>query len=199
MSDLISLEDFKTFLDPDGETNLNDDQLVLLVDGVEAQFLSAAGRAHLPFIATANARVEFHDGTGTQRLYLDYKTLDSVGITGIVLGHDPADPQETLDPTDIDEISYAADSREVLRTDGGQWSRAGRPRVVRVTYNHAADLPDDARLAIFRVSAQVYEQRGREDAKAEKMGDVSSTMAHLALEDPVWTMAVARHSRGLLV
>ena len=195
MSDLLVLATFKTFLTgtvSDAENAV----LISIFEGVEAQFLTAAGRGNLPFIAASTARVEIHDGTGTERLYLDYKIS---GVTEILIGQDPATPSETLDPTDIDVISFSAGSRQILRTDSGRFARAGRARVVQVTYDHQADLPDDARLAILRVSAQVYEQRGREDAKAENLGGVSSAMAHLMDEDPIWLQAVARHSRLVLV
>lgn len=198
MSDLLVLATFKSFL-TGTVADTENAVLISIFEGVEAQFLTAAGRGDLPFIAATTARVEIHDGTGTERLYLDYQIASATGVTSILIGQDPATPTETLDPTDIDVISYSADSRQILRTDGGRFARAGRARVVQVTYDHAADLPDDARLAILRVAAQVYEQRGREDAKTEKLGDLSSAMAHLITDDPIWSQAVARHSRLVLV
>lgn len=198
MSDLLVLATFKTFL-TGTVADTENDVLISIFEGVEAQFLSAAGRGQLPFIAASTARVETHDGTGTERLYLEYPIASATGITAILIGQDPANPSETLDPTDIDVISYSANARQILRTDGGRFAGAGHARVVQVTYDHAADLPDDARLAILRVAAQVYEQRGREDAKSEKLGDLSSVMAQLITDDPIWLHAVARHARFILV
>jgi hypothetical protein len=158
--DLVSLADLQTFLSVSGDDALLTD----LLEHLEALFESETGRAGMPFQDAANDQAEVHDGTGSAHLYLNYpiSNIDSVKI-----GYDESDPIETLDPTDVDELTYTVGHRRLSRTDGGTFGLAGKPRSVHVQYDTQADLPEDAQLAIKRAVAQVYRQRGSEDATFE--------------------------------
>src|SRR3990167_1810671 len=174
MPDLVSLTELKTFL---GVTGATDDTLLTdLLEHVESAFESATGRRGSPFQAAATNVVERKDGTGTEHLFLDYpiSALDS-----IVLGHNSASPDETLTVSNEDQVVFTAGSRRLTRTDGSTWGNAGSPRYIHVQYDTVADLPEDAQMAVKRVVAQVYRQRGSEETSAERIGAYSRDLAHL--------------------
>lgn len=187
MPDLVSLADAKTFLGISASTD--DDLITDLLEHVEALFESETGRTKSPFTAAATARTEVKDGTGLATLYLDYPIS---ALTSVKLGYDSSDPVETLDTSDPDTLTFATGSRRLARTDGGVFGLPEQARYVTVVYNHQANLPEDAQLAIKRMVAQVYRQRGSEDASQEGLSGYTRT---LATSDAFWRMAVAAHRR----
>lgn len=193
MPDLVAVDELKDFLKVTGSS---DDQVLTdLLEHTEDLFESEVGRTDTQFVVASEARTEVHDGTGCADLFLDYPISD---ITTVKIGYDTSDPVETLDPTDIDELTFGAGSRRLTRTDGGIFGLAGRKRYVHVTYDHQDDLPGNAKLAIMRVVAQVYRQRGSEDAKYENVGGYIRSLSHLIAEDPIWQRAVAANQRTVL-
>lgn len=191
---LVSLPDQLDFLG--GDVPATEEPIVqAIIDHVEDLFLKQTNRHERPFLATTDttARVEVKDGTGSDVLLLDYNI--SALATDITLGRDTADLDETLTYNDVDEVVWVAGKRMIQRTDGGVWGAAGSPRYVRVTYKAAADLPEMPQLAIKRIVAQIYRQRGSEDASTESVGGFySRSMAKFGREfvddDPIWLFAV---------
>lgn len=195
MPDLVNRTDLQTFLGVADGTD--DDLLTDLLEHAEAMFESQTGRTASPYTAAQTAQTEVHDGTGLPDLYLDYAIS---ALTTVKLGFDSSDPVETLDPTDIDELTFAVGKRRLTRTDGGLFGRAGKQRYIEIKYNHQADLPEDAQLAVKRLVAQIYRQRGSEDATFEAFGQgqYQRRMANIADEDPLWLRTVAAHRRMVL-
>ena len=195
MPDLVSLADVKTFLSVSGS---GDDTLLTdLLEHLEALFESETGRAGKPFQDAASDETEVHDGTGSADLFLDYPIS---GIDSVTIGFDSSDPIETLDPTDIDELTFTVGHRRLSRTDGGIFGLAGKPRYVHVQYDTLADLPEDAQLAIKRAVAQVYRQMGSEDATFEAFGQgqYQRRLSNIVEDDPLWRRAVSAHRRMIL-
>ena len=193
MPDLVSLADLQTFLELSSGTD--DDLLTDLLDHAEGLFESETGRKNVPFIAAASARSEVKDGTGSAEVYLDYPIND---ITSISLGFDSSAFVETLTPSDPDKVVWGARSRRIMRVDGGIFGRTGQPRYLTIVYDFNADLPEEAQLAIKRVVAQTYRQRGSEDATREKIGPYSRDLSNLVETDPLWRRAVAANTRRVL-
>lgn len=185
---LLPLAEAQAFLDIDDAEDL--EVLALLIDQVEALFLTQANRRERPFVAAQSARTEVHDGTGGALLFLDYPVAT---LTSVKIGASAASPDETLTIADPAVLRYAAGQRRLARVDGGTFGDAGDPRVVHVTYDAQADLPNDALLAIQRVVAAIFRQRGSEDASSERMAGFTADLAKVAESDPVWQMAVAAH------
>lgn len=197
MPDLVSLPELRSFL---GDPPAADDAVIsAILDHVEALFEAETGRASAPFVAAATDRTEVKDATGGRDLYLDYAVAV---LTSVKLGYDPANPAEILDVADKNVLSYAIGSRRLTRNDGGIFGVTGRARYVEVVYNHQSDLPEPAKLAIKRVSALIYRQRGSEDAAEESIGGYSRRMAKFGREfvddDPTWRLAVASCRRLVL-
>jgi len=188
MSDLVSLADQKVFLEIPVATTGDDDLITDLLEHAEDLLESDAGRTETPFKASAAAQTEVHEGTGTRDLYLNYPISD---ITSISLGLDNSDFDETLDPDDPDEVVWGTGKRRISRVDGGRFGLPGRPRFITVVYDHQADLPEVAQLAIKRVVAQMYRQRGSEDATKETIGGYARDLSNLVETDPFWQRAVA--------
>lgn len=187
MADLVTVAKCQDFI---GISQSTDTTLVTdILEHVEALFERETGRSRSPYSAALTARAEVKDGTGTDTLFLDYPIS---AITTVKLGHDSSDPVETLDATDPDTLTFATGSRRLVRTDGGVFGRPGQARYVHVTYNTQADLPDDAQLAIKRVVAMVYRQRGHEDATSESLANHSIDFAR---SDPFWERAVKGNRR----
>lgn len=151
-------------------------------------------RAHAPFSDAIAARTEVHDGTGSDSLWLDYPIAT---LTSVKIGRNPATPDETVTVGDVDVLAVDVGARRVVRVDGGEFGELDAPRVVHVTYDTADDLPADAQLAVLRVIAQVYRQRGSEDASSETVSGYARTMANLAAQDALWLAAVTAHKRGV--
>ena len=184
---LVTLEDLQAYLGIDTDAEL----LQALLDEVEALLVAACDRQDRPFAAAAEAaRTEIHDGTGTATLWLDYPASAADTVTSLVIGRDAEDPDETVD---VSDIFVRAGSRQLRRTDGGRFGCVDDPGVVHVTYTAAADLPADAALAVKRVVAAIYWQRGSEGTSTERVGGYSAELSAVAASDPVWRAAVDRH------
>lgn len=186
---LVTLAEQKTFL---GIAVTTFDTVVQsILDHVEDLLVTQCGRRHRPFSAAQTARAEVRDGTGTDRIVLDYVVA---ALTSVKIGRDSSAPNETLDITDVDVLAYAVGKRTLVRVDGGSFGGRGEPRVVHVTYNAAADLPDFCKLAVKRATALIYRQLGSEDAASESIAGYSRTMAKFGRDfvddDPIWKMAV---------
>lgn len=52
-------------------------------------------------------------------------------------------------------------------------------------------------MAVLRVIAQAFRQRGSEDASSENVSGYARTMANLAAQDELWLAAVRGHKRGV--
>lgn len=140
-------------------------------------------------------------------------------VTSIKLGRSFATPDETLDPTDPEQVMYKVGGTELLRTDGGYWDRStggllswaaggrmnegltpnGPPTMVQVVYTTQDFRPPEAQLAVVLAVAALYNQRGNEGLKSESLGQYSYTLANLTAEEgPVgkaWRDAVEAHRR----
>lgn len=186
---LVTVEQMQEFL---GLEPYQDEELLqLLLDQVEAALVAACGRQHRPFAAAAAERVEEHDGTAWPVIWLHYPAASADSVVGVTIGADHLAPDETLTPQDL---RISAGSRRLRRLDGRHFGALDAPGVVRVTYAAAADLPSDAALAVQRVVAAVYLQRGSEDVTSERSGSYSSELARVTAGDPLWAAAVAAHS-----
>ena len=187
MADLVSLLDFKAFLAV--EDTADDDLLDGLLDAAEEAFEQDAGRVRRPFRAAQSARAELRDGTGDELLILDYSIND---LTAIAIGTDPATPDETLDPDDFTLVAWRAGERWIRRVDGGVWGCRDEANVVRITYDAAADLPQMPGLAIKRVAAAIYRQRGAEDATSEQTSTWLRNLkfGNTSASDIIWDLAL---------
>lgn len=183
MSVLATVESLWDFLGL--EWGEEEELLQRLLDEVEAVFVAACGRQHRPFQAAQSARVEEHDGSGSSSLWLHYPVSSVASVT---LGADHEAPAETLGGADL---AVSTGSRRIRRRDGCAFGALDAPGFVRVTYDAGADLPLGAGLAVVRVTAAVYRQRGSEDVKSERTGSYSSELVAVADSDPLWQAAVA--------
>lgn len=156
-------------------------------------FERLTGRKSCPFAGAFTARVEYHDGTGDGVLLLDYPPA---GITSITIGANHEAPDETVSS---EAYVVVAGDREITRLDGGTFGEFDAKRRVRVTYDTQDDRPEDAQLAVMRLIAQVWRQRGTEDAASETVSGYSRTMADIAATDGVFVAAVRAHSRPVMV
>lgn len=160
--------------------------------GVIAFFERLCGRTSAPFSDEITGRVEYHDGTGNESLWLDYPLAT---LTAITIGQNHALPDETLVLNNAATLSQLAGSRLIERLDGGTFGELDATRAVKVTYDTADDRPEDAKLAVCRVIAQIWRQRGAEDAAQETVSGYSRQMADFAAKDGVWLDAVKHHTR----
>jgi hypothetical protein len=188
---LVTLTEAKVYLGP---TDAADDALLqTLIDAVIALLAEQCGRASAPWTTTGlTARTEILDGTGTPVLWLDYPATT---VTTIAIGFNPSTPDETLDASDATKVSWVAGSAQVVRVDGGVFACYGDRRRVRVTYDTQADAPVEAKLAVNRVVAALYQQRGAEDATTERTGTTEVQLAQIADSDAVWQQVVAAIGR----
>lgn len=196
-NELVALADFETFL---GDNTASEQSVRTgLIAQVKATFERECGRGRIPFQDAQAARVERLSGTGNDTLVLDYPIGS---LTSVKLGFDSATPDETLSVADRRVLVFSAGSRVLRRVDGGTFGPFGAPEYAEVTYNAAADLPADAKLAVLRRAAAVYRQRGSEEASSESVGDVSVAFGlHQSAPgqgDTVWHDAVAAHARTAL-
>ncbi len=189
MSSLVSSATVLNFLAL-GEGEGGADQVVALAGQVEALLVSQCGRTERAFQDAAQGRVEYRDGTGRPSLWLDYPIAV---LTSVTIGPDHAAPSATLPVNDQTALVWSAGSPRLVRVDGGVWGCLDEPRIVRVTYDAAADLPADAALAVLRVTAAVWRQRGAEDVKSERVGGYSADLAAAADSDPIWQAVVEQH------
>lgn len=159
-----------------------------LIEQAEAAFLRAIGRVDRPFQGTQEDRVEVLDGTGGPQLFLAYPIASLT--TAITLGY--ASPwDETLDPADPTLVVWAVGSRLITRVDGGCWT--GRPLYVRVTYDAAADEPEDVKLAVARRVAALYRESGAAEPSAERRLQDTEDLPRVDDPDPTWRDAVEAH------
>lgn len=172
-----------------GEGEAGADQVVVLAGQVEALLLTQCGRTDRPFQGAGSNRTEYRDGTGRATLWLDYPVA---ALTSVQLGPDHANPSETLPVNDQTQLVWAAGSPRLVRVDGGVWGALEAPRIVKVVYNTAADLPADATLAVLRVTAAIWRQRGAEDVRSERVGGYSADLAAAAESDPIWQLVVGQ-------
>lgn len=163
--------------------------------GVVRFFERLCGRKELPFSDAITGRVEYHDGNGDALLWLDYPVA---ALTSITIGTNHAAPSETLAVNDANALSFVLGDRVLQRLDGGTFGEFDALRAVKATYNTAADLPEDARLACLRLIAQIWRQRGSEDASQETVSGYARTMVDMAATDAVWKEAVKFHTRAVL-
>lgn len=210
---LVEYDEQRLFLDL--EDTVDEVLIGEMLDGVTELFEKECGRERAPFRKEQTGRIELQlMRPGAYALYLDYPIK---AVTSIELGRNPAAPDETLDPA----VAVTIDGRILLRTDGGLWeagspllsfSRGGPwppasigvspgpsrvPGYVRVIYDTGADQPRDAKLAVMRATAMMYDQRGSEGAKSEGRGDWLRTLSRLSEED-WWQRAVAANRRHYL-
>jgi hypothetical protein len=185
---LAQLEEVRSYAGV--ETDLDDGLLQALIDRVEAAFLRRVNRDERPFQPAQPARVEIHDGTGSSALYLDYPV--AALTAAITFGY--ASPWDTsLAPTDPAVVSFVVGSRRVVRIDGGTFGELGRPNYVRVTYDAAADQPEDVKLAITRVTAALWRESGGTEATAERTLPDTQDLPPVAEADPFWQAALLTH------
>jgi hypothetical protein len=191
-ADLVTLAEFDAWLG--GAVTAEDSMRTALLEQVEALLERACGRESVPFVAAQTARVEVRDGTGSRELWLDYPIAD---VTTIAFSDDAA---TTLDPDDADVVRWKVGSRRLTRVDGGVFGCFSSPLLVTVTYNAAADLPADAKVAVLRMATQLYNHKGSEGYSSETMGPYSWTLAKGdAMEsDIVWQSVVATHMRAVV-
>lgn len=189
MAELITVAELKDFLAIPSGTTTWDTLLGDLRDQVKELLERACGRDQRPFQDAQAGRIERQDGTGSSELFLDYPI--AALSQSILVGGDPAAPDETLSPTDKTKVRWIVGHRRISRVDDGQWKELDAPLVVQVTYNAAADLPKAAKMAVTQVVAAVYRQRGSEDVNAERTGGYSADLKKVIEEQPAWAAAVA--------
>lgn len=194
MPDLVTLADLKTYLG-DAPASADDALLTALLNDVEALYERATLREPGWYTAAATGRTEVLDGTGSSRLYLAYPI---VALTSIKLGYDPATPDETLTVANKSVIVYGVGSRLITRTDGGVFGTVRQARYVEVVYDHAGNLPEDAKLPIMEVAASAYRNRGSEGMKSETVGSFYSytrdDAVSAAASNVNWQLSVAANT-----
>lgn len=189
MSALVSAATLLNFVAL-GEDEAGADQVVELAGQVEAFLLAQCRRTGRPFQAASEGRVERRDGTGGTSCWLDYPIA---ALTSVKLGYDPANPTETLAVADPTVLVWQVGRKRLTRVDGGSFGAFGAPLWIQATYDAAADLPADAALAVLRVTAAIWRQRGAEDVSSERVGGYSADLEKAAEGDPVWQMAVQQY------
>ena len=194
MPDLVSYAELEAYLQlPDDS---NETAITALLERVEGSLEAACDRVDLPFQAAELNRAEWHDGTGTIRLFTFYPIT---ALDSITLGRDSSSPDETLDTTDLDVVSFDAAGTRITRVDGGRFGAFRSPRYVLVTYDAAEFLPDDAKQAVMMVAAGAVRQFGSEGFKSFKLLDSAGSLQKLMSESDEWKSAVARNRRHVLV
>ena len=194
-NDLVRISAVEAFL---GVTA--DDVLKALVDQVVGLFFSACGRAEVPFQEAETDRVERFDATTRPTLFLEYP-ID--GLTSVKLGLDRDNPDEDLDPSDKAVLQWVPGSARITRVDGrgfapfsvGVSGLCRPPGYVEVTYDAAEDLPADVKPALLKIIAQIWRQRGSEDARSESTGGYREDLATVLEGDPLWQATVSLHRR----
>lgn len=165
------------------------DLLEALIEQVEAVFLRTVGRADRPFQPKQPDRVEVLDGTGGRDLFTQYPIE---AVSSITLGY--ASPwDETLDPADPTVVVFKVGTRRISRTDGGTFGCVGQPLYVRVTYDAAADEPEDVKLAITRVVDALWRESGSGEATSDRELPDAADLPLVADRDPFWQAAIENH------
>lgn len=207
---LVGLDDLKVYL---GDVPATDESLLSQLLAATIRLLNAqCFRERAPFSDALTGRVEVQEAVGGTRLRLDYP----IGaVTSIKIGRNFASPEQTLDPTNADQVFFQVGDRELVRTDGEYWDQSvasllswqrggpingptdsrGVPIFVQVTYNTQPDLPEEAALLVKQAVANIYRRRGSEAVKSETLGSYSYTLAEAAAADPVWQAFVSANQR----
>ncbi len=194
MPDLVTYATLKDYLqlpNDDNETAITE-----LLEDAEASLEAECDREALPFLAAQSGVAEWHDGTGTIRLFTHYPIAV---LTSITLGRDSSSPDETLTVSDVDVVSFTVGETRITRTDGGKFGAHRSPRQVLVTYDAAAFLPKLAVLAVKRVVGGYIRQFGSEGFKSFKLLDSGGSLERLMESTPEWARAVERYRRIVLV
>lgn len=186
-SALVPLETAKEFLGISSTDS--DDVLGVLIESAEEELLRALGRwPDRSFAKATTGRDEWYAGTGSPVLALRYPV--AALTLPVTLGRDTAAPDETLDPTDVDQLVFSTGGRYVHRTDGGVWGEPGAPHAVRVRYDSGDDVPGLARLAVLRRVAALYRETGRPEATSERAVEDTADLPLATDRDSVWENAV---------
>lgn len=173
-----------------------------LLEAVEALFESTVGRTDKPYKAAGVTTEVFH-GNGSRYLWLSYP-IASWTSGSIKIGRDTSDPDEELDVTDIDVLSWRANERMLARNDAGVWGVCGEPRNVEVIYTSAADLPKDVARAVLLMAAALYKQKGAEGLTSERIGAYSYQIAAFGGTEEetaaqmAWNNAVSAHMAAMV-
>lgn len=204
MSDLVPFQELQEFINtPKALAEGVGGVLELTLDQVEEFLLEDLNRNRIPFQVAEPARSEIHDGTGSNSVWLDYPIA---AVTDpILLGHDPTNPEEELDPTDPTEIVVLVGDRRIRRVGGGgtlglvtrRRRRGGpcfgpwaEPGFVHVTYDTDDDLPGPAKLAVIRGTTLIYNQRGVEETKRHRLPDLTLDLKSFISDMPEWRQCV---------
>ena len=197
MPDLVSYAELEAYLQlPD---NSNETAITALLENVEGSLEESCDRVDLPFQAAAAGRTEWHDGTGTKRLRTFYPIAT---LTSITLGRDSSSPDETLDVSKVNVVSFSTGESiptRITRTDGGKFGAHRSPRFILVTYDAGAFLPNLAKTAVKRVAGGYVRQFGTEGFKSFRLLDSSGSLEKLMASTPEWNQAVERYRRIVLV
>jgi hypothetical protein len=188
---LVNLPDLYDFLGLEYGTDIKFFEPTLAQ--VTTLFEKACGRERAPFGGPFTNRAEIvRADPWSSLVYLDYP-IDT--ITSIGVGLDVSAPDETLTPGSATSVVWVAGSREIMRTDGGYWGRSS-PRWVKVVYNTLAHQPDDAKLAVMRRVARIYNERGKEGFSSILRGARQWTMSGRegGFQESEWNDAVRNHS-----
>ncbi len=206
MADLVSLDEMKAFINTDrARAQEENGVLDMTLDQIEALLEADLNRTEVPFQEAEAGRIEDQDGTGSPTVWVDYP-IDTV--TTIELGHDPAEPIETLDPTNPEEVAIIPGDRRIRRVSSpsthglevrtrrrrrgrgpafGPWNE---PLFVHVTYDTRDDLPDAAKLAVVRGTTLIWAQRGMEEANRHRLPDLTVDLKKLIDDMPEWQKVV---------
>lgn len=191
---LVSLSEVQQFLEL--EDTADPDLLQALTLSTTRLLERLCGRERFPFSDPIAGRIDILNGSGSSIVVLPYPIAT---LTSLKLGYNPAAPLETLVVNDTNAVLWGAGSRIIERVDGGLFGTFTNSRYVHVTYNTADDRPEDAKLAVMRAVAQVYRQRGSEDASSENVSGYNRTMAYVAATDPLWTEFVRTHRHSVFL
>lgn len=194
MPDLVSYAELKDYLQLPND--VNETAITALLERVEGSLEAECDREALPFQTTQSGRIEWRDGTGTIRLFMHYPIAV---LTSITLGRDSSSPDETLDVTDVDVVSFDVGETRITRVDGGRFGAHRSPRQILVTYDAAAFLPEKAKDAVMDVASGRVRQFGSEGFKSFKLLDSGGSLRKLMSESDAWQTAVARYRRIVLV
>ncbi len=193
MSDLVSYAQLKDYLQLPNDAQ--ETPITALLARVQGALETDCDREALPFLAAQLGRAEWRDGTGTRRLRLYYPITT---LTSITLGRTSSSPDETLDVSDVDVVSFSTGiggEGLLRRTDGGKFGARGSPRYIKITYDAADFLPKLAMDAVIDVAAGRVRQFGAEGFKSFKLLDSGGSLRQLMDESGAWKRAVGQFHR----
>lgn len=175
MSELLTVEEAKLFLELPLSDSQYDQLLSDLTDSIEAILEDSKNRT---FASAGGSVTAILDGNGEQWLYLDRPVQT---LTQIKIGIDPANPTETITPG---VTTVIAQSRRLFRQDGGVFPEGVAN--VHVTYTPATSLSLAAKQAVREGVALVFRSRGSEDATMEVVSSFTHMMRKSFDELPSW-------------